>query len=593
MACARCGRSDPMKRIVDPARKLMRLLRLRPFHALRERWAEGYTRRDGAADVLAGLTVGLVAVPLSMALAVASGVPPQHGLYTAVVAGFLTPLFGGSRFQVTGPTAAFVVILAPIASRHGLAGLTIAGGMAGLLLVLMGLARMGRVIQFVPYPVTTGFTSGIALVIATLQIKDFFGLQPGSLPDHFVPRLGALWAARGTATATEGAIGGITLLLFWLWPKLFRRVPALLGALVTVTVGVGVLQSLWPDFQSVTVATRFAATGGIPAGAPPWAWPWSWAGPDGNPPVLTFAYIESLLPAALAIALLGAIESLLSAVVADGMTRTRHDPDAELVALGQGNVAAAFFGGLPATGAFARTAAGIRAGARSPLAAMTHALTVLAVLLLCAPWISRLPMAALAALLLVVAYHMSEIRRVRQLWRVAPRSDLLVLVACFVLTVLFDMVIGVSIGIVLASLLFLRRMAGQTRGRSLSHGADAADRAWPGDVFVYEIAGPLFFGAVENALGALRAIHQQVRSVVLILTEVPHLDATALVALESALMDLRQSDRTVVLVGAGPQPLRLLKRAGLLDGNAGVESVGSLEDALARVDRRRQPRLVK
>lgn len=582
-----------MKRFVDPARDLIRLIRLRPFHALRERWAEGYSRRDAAADLLAGVTVGLVAVPLSMALAVASGVPPRHGLYTAVVAGFLTPLFGGSRFQVTGPTAAFVVVLAPIASRHGLAGLTIAGGMAGVLLIVMGMARMGRVIQFVPYPVTTGFTSGIALVIATLQIKDFFGLQPGPLPDHFVPRLGALWAARGTATFAELGIGGVTLGLFWLWPKFSRRVPALLGALVTVTIGVGLLQSVWPGFQPATVARRFADTGGIPAGAPPWTLPWTWVGPDGAPPALSFAYIESLLPAALAIALLGAIESLLSAVVADGMTRTRHDPDAELLALGQGNLAAAFFGGLPATGAFARTAAGIRAGARSPLAAMTHAVTVLAVLLLCASWISRLPMAAMAALLLVVAYHMSEIRRVRHLWRVAPRSDLLVLVTCFLLTVLFDMVIGVSVGIVLAALLFLRRMAGQTRGRSLSHGPAATGRDWPKDVFVYEIAGPLFFGAVENALGALRAIQQQVRRVVLILSDVPHLDVTALVALEAALLDMRQADRSVVLVGAGPQPVRLLKRAGLLGGDTGVESVPTIEDALALVDRRNKQRLIK
>lgn len=582
-----------MKRLVDPARKLIRVLRLRPFHALRERWAEGYTRRDLMGDLLAGLTVGLVAVPLSMALAVASGVAPQHGLYTAIVAGFLTPLFGGSRYQVTGPTAAFVVILAPIASRHGLAGLALAGAMAGVLLILMGLARMGQVIQFVPHPVTTGFTSGIALVIATLQIKDFFGLQPGVLPDHFVPRLGALWAARATVTGTECAIGAVTLALFWVWPKFVRRVPALLGALAIVTVGVAVLESLFPSFRAATVATRFAATNGIPAGAPPFAWPWAWAGPSGAAPVLSFAYIESLLPAALAIALLGAIESLLSAVVADGMTRTRHDPDAELLALGQGNIAAAFFGGLPATGAFARTAAGIRAGARSPLAAMIHALTVLGVVLLFAPWISRLPMAAMAALLLVVAYHMSEIRRVRHLWRVAPRGDLLVLTACFLLTVLFDMVIGVSAGIVLAALLFLRRMARHTRGRSLSHGPSATGQAWPRDVFVYEIAGPLFFGAVENALGALRAIHQQMRCVVLILAEVPHLDATALVALEAALSDLRQGGRSVVLVGAGPQPLRLLRRAGLLEGDSGVMSAGSIEEALARVDRRAQDRLIK
>lgn len=570
-----------MRRLVEPAKELFRQIRLRPFHAVRERWAEGYGRRDLAADLLAGVTVGLVAVPLSMALAVASGVPPQHGLYTAIVAGFLTPLFGGSRFQVTGPTAAFVVILAPIASRYGLPGLALASLMAGGLLVLMGVARMGQVIQYVPYPVTTGFTAGIALVIAALQMKDFLGLQPGPLPDHFFPRVGALWAARNTLAVPELSVGLVTLALLWLWPKLTRRVPALLGALALVTVGVALVQRVWPDFQVSTVASRFPATLGIPAGWPPFQWPWAWSAPDGSPPILSLSYVEALLPAAFAVALLGAIESLLSAVVADGMTRSRHDPDAELVALGQGNIAASFFGGVPATGAFARTAASIRAGARSPLAAMVHAATVLAVILFFAPWISKIPMAAMAALLLVVAYHMSEIQRVRQLWKVAPRSDLAVLVTCFVLTVSFDMVIGVSVGIVLAALLFLRRMARQTRGRSLSHGPSATGHAWPRDIFVYEIAGPLFFGAVENAVGSLRAIHENIRGVILIMEEVPHLDVTALVALESALKDILRGGRRVALVGAGPQPLRLLRRAGLVTDGGPVRIHKSLEDALA------------
>ena len=557
-------------------------MRLRPFHALRERFREGYGFRDLRADLLAGVTVGLVALPLSMALAVASGVPPQHGLYTAMIAGFVVPLFGGSRTQVTGPTAAFVVILSPIASKFGLPGLVLAGFMAGFLLVVMGLARMGQVIQFVPYPVTTGFTAGIALVIATLQMKDFLGLTPGPLPDHFIDRVGVLWSARGTASLTEFSVGLITLGLLVAWPKISRRVPALLAGLGLVTVGVAVVQHFWPGVHVATIQTRFPSPtgGGIPAGPPPFVWPWNWAGPDGLPPVIGLRYIESLIPAAFAIALLGAIESLLSAVVADGMTRTRHDPDAELVALGQGNMVGALFGGIPATGAFARTAANIRAGATSPISAMVHAVFILGAVIFAGPLISKIPMAAMAALLLVVAYHMSEIHRVRQLIRVAPRSDILVLLVCFLLTVSFDMVIGVSVGIVLAALLFLRRMARHTQGRVVAEGHASVGRAIPKDVFVYEINGPLFFGAVENAIGSLRALGQNVRSVVLLMEDVAHLDVTALVSLESALLDILRGHRKVVLVGAGHQPLRLLRQAGLVGEGKPVHVCGSVDEAL-------------
>lgn len=575
-----------MTRPSNPVQALFRQIRLRPFHALREKFKEGYGFRDFRADLLAGVTVGLVALPLSMALAVASGVPPQHGLYTAIIAGFVVPLFGGSRTQVTGPTAAFVVILSPIASKFGLPGLLIAGLMAGVLLVVMGVARMGQVIEFVPYPVTTGFTAGIALVIGTLQMKDFFGLKPGPLPDHYIERVRALWGALDTASLTEMSVGLLTLALLILWPKISRRVPALLAALGIVTVGVAVAQHFWPGLEVATIQTRFpsASGGGIPAGPPPFVWPWNWVGPDGTPPVISIRYIESLVPAAFAIALLGAIESLLSAVVADGMTRTRHDPDAELVALGQGNMLGAFFGGIPATGAFARTAANIRAGARSPMAAMVHAVFILLAVIFFGPFISKVPMAAMAALLLVVAYHMSEIHRVRQLIRVAPRSDILVLLVCFTLTVCFDMVIGVSVGIVLAALLFLRRMARHTRGRVVADGHAAIGRPIPKDVFVYEITGPLFFGAVENAIGTLRALGQNVRSVVLLMEEVSHLDVTALVSLESALLDILRSHRQVVLVGAGHQPLRLLHQAGLVGEGKPVHVCATVDEALKHLN---------
>jgi SulP family sulfate permease len=566
----------------NPVQVLFHRIRLRPFFALRQRFKEGYGWLDFRADILSGVTVGLVALPLSMALAVASGVPPQHGLYTAIIAGFVVPLFGGSRTQVTGPTAAFVVILSPIASRFGLPGLLIAGFMAGALLVLMGVARMGQVIQFVPYPVTTGFTAGIAVVIGTLQMKDLLGLSPGRLPDHFIERVGALWAARGTASLTEISVGFATLGLLILWPKISRRIPALLAGLAIVTVGVAIAHYFWPTLDVATIQTRFPSVsgGGIPAGPPPFVWPWKWVGPDGTVPVIGLRYVESLVPAAFAIAMLGAIESLLSAVVADGMTRTRHDPDAELVALGQGNMLGALFGGVPATGAFARTAANIRAGARSPISAMIHALFILLAVIFFGPIISKVPMAAMAALLLVVAYHMSEIHRVRQLLRIAPRSDILVLLVCFVLTVCVDMVIGVSVGIVLAALLFLRRMAGNTRGRVVAEGHGALGRAIPKDVFVYEISGPLFFGAVENAVGSLRTLGQNVRSVVLLMDNVSHVDVTALVSLESALLDVLRARRHVVLVGAGHQPLRLLRQVGLVGEGKPVHVCGTVNEAL-------------
>jgi SulP family sulfate permease len=559
---------------------------LAPFSALRARWAEGYTRRDLRADVLAGAVVGLVAVPLSMALAIASGAPPQHGLYTAVVAGFLTPLFGGSRFQVTGPTAAFVVILAPISAKFGLPGLLLAGLMAGGLLVLMGLARLGQLIRFIPYPVTTGFTAGIGIVIATLQIKDFLGLRVAALPEHYVDKVETMARALGTASPWEFGLGLFTLACLLLWPKVNKKIPAPLVALSAAT-GVAVwVEGRVPGVAFQTIGRRFSSTvdgavvHGVPGILPSFHFPWDWPTPTGEAVSVSLHYVQALLPAAFAIAALGAIESLLSAVVADGITQTRHDPDAELVALGQANIVGALFGGIPATGAIARTATNIRFGAVSPLAAMTHAVFIGVVLLAGAPLLSWLPMASLAALLLIVAYNMSEIRHVRHIVRVGPTGDVLVLLTCLLLTVLFDMVIGVSAGIVLAALMMLRNMAELTRGGARTEHPAAA--AAPKGVLVYEIAGPLFFGAVENAVDALRAIGSDVKVVVFRLDEVPAMDVTGLVALDSAIRSLRRDGKKVLLVGARPQPLKLFRKAALLGPHTGVESLPRMEDALAR-----------
>jgi SulP family sulfate permease len=325
-----------------------------------------------------------------MALAVASGVPPQHGLYTALVAGGLIAILGGSRVQVSGPTAAFVILLAPVSARFGLAGLLLASLMAGALLVVMGLARMGRLIEFVPYPVTTGFTAGIAVVIATLQAKDFLGLRVEGNPEHYLDRVRALAQALPTANVWDAAIGTLTLVLLFAWPRLTSRVPAPLVALALAAVTATVCAAYVPGFEVATIGSRFHTIGpggqvvaGIPRQLPSLAWPWSMPGAGGAPPGLSFGLVRALLPSAFAIAMLGAIESLLSAVVADGMTGRKHDPDGELVAQGIGNLVAPFFGGFAATGALARTATNVRAGARSPLASVVHSLSILAALQRC------------------------------------------------------------------------------------------------------------------------------------------------------------------------------------------------------------------
>jgi SulP family sulfate permease len=526
--------------------------------AARRVLATGYGVAELRADVLAGLVVGVVALPLSMALAIATGVPPQHGLYTAIVAGAVAAVAGGSKVQVTGPTAAFVVVLAPIVQRHGLGGLLIAGLLAGLLLVGMGLARLGRFVEFIPHPVTTGFTAGIATVIGMLQLKDAFGLRIPSMPEHFPEKLAAFWAERGTASATEAAVAAGTMALLLAVPRLTRRVPAPLVALAGAAVVVWLT-----GLQVDTVGTRFHTTirgheyAGIPPLPPLPRLPWG----EGT---FGFSLVQSLLPAAFAIAMLGAIESLLSAVVADGMTGKRHDPDAELVGQGLANVVAPFFGGIAATGALARTATNVRAGARSPVAAVVHSVVVLASVLVLAPLVAYLPMASLAALLMLIAWNMLELRHVEHMLRVAPRSDVLVLVTCFVLTVVFDMVLAVGVGVVLASFLFMNRMAEITQSRVLEAETNGeTDRELPAGVALYEIAGALFFGAAKNAMRALDAIGSQVKVVVIGLGRVGVIDASGLVALESALDGLERTKRFVIIAGPLPEPRHVFEKAEL------------------------------
>ncbi len=551
-----------MKRPNEPRKPL------RVASALRAALAEGYGGQQLASDLGAGLVVGVVALPLSMALAIAVDMPPQFGLATAIVGGAVIAVLGGSRVQVSGPTAAFVVILAPIVARFGPAGLLLAGAMAGVILIALGLARMGQLIEFVPYPVTTGFTAGIGVVIATLQMKDFFGLTAPVAGESFPGRAVALVKALPTWRPGDAAIGVLTLAILLLWSRFVRRVPAPLAALVLAAVAGWALSRFAPQFEPATIASRFVTDtpggpiAGIPRTPPLPIAPWSLAGPDGLPLDLSLGLVRELLPVALAIALLGAIESLLSAVVADGMTGYRHDPDAELVAQGIGNLVVPFFGGIAATGAIARTATNVRSGARSPIAALIHAVVVLAAVVAGAPLLGHLPMAGLAALLLVVAWNMSEARHVVHTVRTAPRSDVLVLVACLGLTVAFDMVVAVLTGIILAALLFMRRMAEVSgtelvsAGPSSPHGGDL-----PG-VVEYRVAGPLFFGAAAKAMGALQNVDPGARAVLIDLRGVPAMDATGVVNLSSAVARMRRAGVLVVLGGIQDQPMRALLRAG-------------------------------
>ncbi len=546
--------------------------------ALRGTLSEGYGPAQLRADLLAGAVVGIVALPLSMALAIASGVPPQHGLYTAIVAGLVIPLLGGSRVQVSGPTAAFVVILAPIAARAGLGGLLLATLLAGSMQVAMGAIGAGQFIEFVPHPVTTGFTSGIAVVIATLQVKDLLGLETGPMAEHYVDKVAMLARAVPTIHGPDVAVGLITLVVLAVWPRINRRLPSpLVALLVGAIVALGLQRA---GYDVATIASRFA--GGIPQRLPEPILPWTLPGPDGTPFTLSFALLRDLMPSAFAIAMLGAIESLLSAVVADGMTGAKHDPDAELAAQGVGNLVAPFFGGIAATGAIARTATSVRSGARSPLAAAFHAIMVLVAILLLAPTLSQLPMAALAALLLFVAWNMAEIPHFRRILRTAPRSDVAVLLLCFFLTVVFDMVVSVTAGILLSAMLFMRRMAEVSGVRFVGSTHRDLREPLPAGVVLYEINGPLFFGAAQKAMSALETVEHGVKVVILDMEAVPAIDATGLVALESAIARLNDDGVKVILAGVGGQTLRALARAGWRNRKGRLRIFESFERAVAR-----------
>ncbi len=538
--------------------------------------AAGYGFKAFRADALAGLVVAMVAMPLNISLAIASGVRPENGLYTAIIAGIVVALLGGSKFQITGPTAAFVVILAPLTAKFGIAGLAIASVMAGLLLVLMGILRLGRLVEYVPYPVTLGFTTGIAVVIATLQVKDMLGLTIARMPDGYIERVGTLWSAAvekfghqvSLTTFSDLIVGAITLALLILWTKVpiarLRRVPAVLVVLPLMAAGTYYAGQHIAGFAPQTIATRFTS---ISASLPPLTWPWSLPGPVdasgvSQPLVWETSTAKALLSAAFAMAMLGAIVSLLSAVVADGLSGKKHNPDSELVAQGIGSIITPLFGGFAATGAIARTTANIRAGAQTPLAAVMHAVFLLLAMVLMAPTLKYLPMASMAAMLLVVARNMADVKHLAFLVRFAPRGDVAVMGVCFTLTVVFDMVVAVSFGFVLASILFMRRMAEVSHVRLVDDDHPAFAAPMPKGVRLLEVSGPLFFGAAAKALGTLETLDEETRVVIMDLGSVPTIDTTGLVNLDAALTRLGKRKVYVILAGVHDQPMELLERAG-------------------------------
>lgn len=545
---------------------------------------EPYSVARFGRDLIAGITVGIIAIPLAMALAIASGVPPQHGLYTAIIAGIVIAVTGGSRFSISGPTAAFVVILYPVAQQFGIGGLLMATLLSGLFLVAMGMARLGRLIEYIPPSVTLGFTGGIAIVIATLQIKDFFGLQVPEMPETYLGKVEALAQALPSWQWGDTLVGAATLAVLLLWPRLRLPVP---GHLPAVLVGVGLgfgLHTMGIDVA--TIGNKFSYTladgtqgMGIPPIAPTLMMPWSLPGPDGAPVVWDLAAIQRLLPAAFSMAMLGAIESLLCAVVLDGMTGRKHSSNGELVGQGLGNILAPFFGGITATAAIARSAANVRAGATSPISGIVHALVVLAAILVLAPWLSWLPLSAMAALLLLVAWNMSEAHKVVDLIRRAPRSDVLVLLVCLSLTVIFDMVIAITFGVILASLLFMREVAKMTRLHNLAEHRRYASKV-PANTLIYKINGPLFFAAAERVFGELLAEVRDHKTLVLQMEAVSILDAGGLAAFQQFAKRMAKTGVRVRVAELQFQPLKTLARAKVRPVAGELEFYGSLEEAI-------------
>lgn len=530
-----------------------------------------YSKDQFLKDLIAGIIVAIIALPLSIALAIASGVSPEKGLYTAIVGGFIISFLGGSRVQIGGPTGAFVIIIFGIIEKYGIDGLIISTVLAGFFLILMGLLKFGSMLKFIPYPITTGFTSGIAITIFSTQIKDFFGITMKTVPSEFIPKWVAYFNNLHTFNLQSIIIGLLSLLIIIFWPKINKKIPGTLIAIVIATV-----ITLLFNLNIETIGSRF---GNISSSLPSIAFPHA-----------SFAMIKELMLPALTIAILAGIESLLSAVVADGMIGGSHRSNMELIAQGMANICSGFVGGIPVTGAIARTAANVKNGGRTPIAGIVHAISLLIILVLFMPYVKLIPMASLAAILIIVSYNMGEWKAFERLLK-APKSDAIVFLVTFSLTIFFDLVIAIIIGLLLASLLFMKRMADVTDVRYVLEEHEDKEHLelidkinTPENVSLYEINGPFFFGAADKFINAIKEIGIPTKILIIKMLNVPAIDATGYHALDM-LYDICKKHRTeLIMLNLQEQPLNALLKYGFID-TLGKENICiDIEQAIERAN---------
>jgi SulP family sulfate permease len=541
-----------------------------PFHPKLLDTLKNYSGKDFRADLIAGVTVGIVALPLAMAFAIASGVPPQAGIFTAVIAGFIISALGGTKVCIGGPTGAFIIILYGIYAKYGAENLAICTIMAGIILLLMGVTRLGAMIKFIPFPVTVGFTSGIAVLIFSTQIKDFFGLSVDKMPSDFVDKLKVLIGHANTFKWPAVALATVSFAIIKLWPKQWqRRVP---GSIVALLLGTAFVA--WFQIPVETIGTKF---GGIPQGLPKFHFP-----------DLSWQTIHVLFQPALTIALLAAIESLLCAVVADGMVDDRHDSNQELMAQGLANIVSPLFGGIAATGAIARTATNVKSGGRSPIAGIIHAIVLLVIILAAARLAKYIPLATLSAVLVNVALHMGEWHNFGRLLK-WPRSDAVVFLAAFVLTVIVDLTVAVEIGMVLAAMLFIKRVSETSQITAVDESTETegphhslVGKQIPKGVMVYRMFGALFFGAADKLESALKREKQEPEVLILRMRKVLAMDATGLNALEDLFERLQRKGKHLVLSGPHTQPLLVMDKAGFLERIGNQNVCANIDAALAR-----------
>lgn len=516
---------------------------------------KNYSKKQLVNDVIAGIIVAIIALPLSIALAIASGVGPTAGLYTAIIAGFFISFLGGSRVQIGGPTAAFVVIIYGIVEQYGTSGLTVATIMAGVFLIIMGFLRLGTLIKYIPFTITTGFTAGIAVGIFAGQIKDFLGLNMGSVPSEFLEKIESYAKHITTIDLETTIIGVISIAILIIWPKITGKIP---GSLIAI-----IVSTLIVKIGNLDVATIGSVFGELSSSLP-----------TPSLPNISFEMIKNLMSPAFTIAILAGIESLLSCVVSDGMVGSRHRSNMELVAQGVGNIASGMFGGIPATGAIARTAANVKNGGRTPIAGIVHSITLLLILVLLMPLAALIPMTTLAAILIIVAYNMSEWREFVSIVKKAPKSDTLVLVTTFVLTVIFDLVVAIEIGIVLAALLFMKRMADVTTLNSWKYIEDEEEvmddaesiqlKEVPKNTLVYEINGPMFFAAADKFMDIATHSSDKVNTIIIRMRAVPAMDATVMHTLNNVYEVCKSKKITLIFSHVMDQPMAVMEKDGFV-----------------------------